>query len=288
VHIVYTVRDLWRQLPAEWQESTKHGRTLSFEEFLDDVIEAGVHGRVGKWFWSVHDALDVLGRWGRDVPPERVHVVTVPRSGSEPGLLWRRFAAVIGIDPERCDISVARFNTSLGAAEVGFLRRVNAAVSGRLTRKQRLRYVKDLLAQRILVAGRNQSPISAPPERFAWAQAKAEEFIAGIEAAGYDVVGDLDELRPLPPPDQPYRHPDDVAVAELVAVGVDAIVRLALHIARMRESRGVGANQSARPATAAGRLRTAVVQRVPARLRGLPARLRPGRLVHVVRRTLSR
>ena len=287
VHIVYTVRDLWRQLPAEWQESTKHGRTFSFEEFLDDVIGAGRNGRVGKWFWSVHDVLDVLGRWGRDLPPDRVHVVTVPRPGSDPGLLWRRYAAVIGIEPERFDIAVARSNASLGAAEVGFLRRVNAAVAGRLSRRQRLIFVKGLLAQRILVAGRNKTPIGAPPERFAWAQAKAEEFIAGIEAAGYDVVGDLDELRPLPPPNEPYLHPDDVAVPDLVRAGVDAIVGLALHMGRMRQTRGVGGTQPVTPRPT-GRLRAVVRARATARLRRVPARLRRGRALQAVRRTLRK
>ena len=34
VHIVYSARDLARQLPAGWQESIKQGRRWTFRRFL--------------------------------------------------------------------------------------------------------------------------------------------------------------------------------------------------------------------------------------------------------------
>ena len=37
VHVVLTVRDLARQLPAEWQQRTKHGRSQTFADFLTAV-----------------------------------------------------------------------------------------------------------------------------------------------------------------------------------------------------------------------------------------------------------
>jgi hypothetical protein len=145
-----------------------------------------------------------------------------------------------------------------------------------------MRYVKDLLAQRILVAGANDARIVAPPERFAWAQAKAEEYIDGIRAAGYDVVGDLDELRPAPP-QGPYVHPDEVAVTQVIGAAVEATARLALHMARMREAHGVGVPPGR--ATSSRRLRPALGSRLP-----VPARLRNSceRAVRKLRRTLSR
>ena len=76
----------------------------------------------------MHDPLDVLDRWGAGLPPERVHVVTVPPAGTDPGLLWERFAGLVGIDPDTVDTTVARANPSLGAEEVTFLRRVNERI----------------------------------------------------------------------------------------------------------------------------------------------------------------
>jgi hypothetical protein len=68
--------------------------------------------------------------------------------------LWTRFATVLGIEPDSIDTSVARPNASLGAAEVTFLRQVNAALSQgpgrRPDRALRGPYVKGLLAQDVL------------------------------------------------------------------------------------------------------------------------------------------
>ena len=43
VHLVLTLRDLARQLPADWQEGIKHGRRVSYPRYLDCVL--GGHGR---------------------------------------------------------------------------------------------------------------------------------------------------------------------------------------------------------------------------------------------------
>ena len=38
-----------------------------------------------------------------------------------------------------------------------------------------------------------------PASREAWAKEQAEILIAGLAGSGYDLIGDLDELRPRPP-----------------------------------------------------------------------------------------
>ena len=75
VHVVLTVRDLVRQLTAEWQEHVKHRSTKTLEQFVTDVRNDTE--RTG-WFWKVQDFDPVLERWGAGLPPERVHVITVP------------------------------------------------------------------------------------------------------------------------------------------------------------------------------------------------------------------
>jgi len=296
VHIVYSVRDLWSLLGAEWQESTKHGRSLSFDEYLADVLERGPDGVVGRWFWSVHDAVGVLERWGAGLPPERVHVVTLPPPGSEPGMLWRRFAGVLGVDPDRVDTTVARPNASLGAAEVTFLRQVNAELAaartggqqarrsgrtrregggtqagdGRLDRVQRSRYVKGLLAQQILAERAGKQRFAPPLERFDEVLALAEATVQQLGAAGYSVAGDLTELLPRRP-GQAGPHPDHVAPAELVAVGADALTGLVQHAVRLRTTHLAGPG----PATEEGGT-AATVRRRWHRLRSrLDRRLRP-------------
>ncbi|CAA9342057.1 MAG: hypothetical protein AVDCRST_MAG29-1639 [uncultured Nocardioidaceae bacterium] len=256
VHLVYSVRDLWGLLGAEWQESTKHGRGMTFADFLTDVLDEGPGGVVGGWFWSVHDAVDVLRRWGHDLPPERVHVLTVPTGGGRPNLLWERFAGLVGIQPDSIDTTSARSNTSLGAQEVAFLREVNSALAGpeslRVPRGDQRRLVKDVLAQDIL-AGRPGKTRYAPPlELFERVSARAEELVDGLRVAGYDVVGDLAELVPQRPRSAPVQ-PDETSGAELVDVALDALAGLVARTAELRGSHQ-GSAKDALPRLA-GRLR---------------------------------
>ena len=127
VHIVFSARDLVRQIPAEWQENVKHRRTKPYGTFLDDLRDPAREAEVAQWFWGVQEVPDVLDRWASAVPRERVHLVTVPPPGARPTLLWERFAGVFGIDP---DLSpTERANASLGVPESTTVRRLNTRLN---------------------------------------------------------------------------------------------------------------------------------------------------------------
>ena len=114
VHLVLSARDLARQIPAEWQENVKHRSTTSYARFLEQIQDPARSGKIARWFWAVQELPDILDRWGHDLPPERVHVVTVPPSAEDPGLLWRRFSQVFGLDGLELDLGAERANPSLG------------------------------------------------------------------------------------------------------------------------------------------------------------------------------
>lgn len=198
VHIVLTVRDFGTLLPAEWQETVKHRNRRTWEGWLADIIDKprGAPGRRRRWFWRAHDTLDVLGRWSGQVPADHVHVVTVPRPGAPPGLLWERFASVIGVDPNSVDPTAARANASLGLPEVELLRHLNSALPKDLPQWFYAAHVKEALAHRVLARRDTTRRLHLPPERHAWAHDQAQHLIGGLEASGYDVVGDLDDLVP--------------------------------------------------------------------------------------------
>src|SRR5262249_23421345 len=115
VHVVLTVRDTATLLPAEWQETVKHRNARAWEDWLGDVIdrESSDPGRRRWWFWRVHDTMAILSIWSRHLPAEHVHVITTPPRGSASGLLWQRFASLLGIDPGRVDLTPAPPNSSL-------------------------------------------------------------------------------------------------------------------------------------------------------------------------------
>lgn len=219
VHLVFTARDYLSQAGAVWQERLKYGHATRFRDFrLDAAAGTPV------WSWRTQDILGILGRWQHDLPASRVHVVTVPRGG-KPSVLWERFASVIGVDPAVASADIGSANQSLGVVEAELLRRVDERVGSVLRgSREHARWTRDLLANRVLSRGSR--------ERFAFSgeyavelEALSREAVAGITTAGYDVVGDLDDLLP-PHPLPTTRSPDDASTEELLDAAVDAIVGL--------------------------------------------------------------
>lgn len=219
VHVVYSARDYARQVPALWQEQLKFRSTTPLSEYEPAPLTAGPGSHFG---WRALDVVDVLERWGAGLPPDRVHVVTVPPRGSSPDLLWQRFATLCGIDPESCDTRLGRANQSLGAAEAELLRRVNPRISDEIRGAAEVpRWVRDYLGHAVLVP-RGGERIALGRQQVEQLRAKSQEAVQALEAAGYDVVGDLHEL--IPPADPPAgREPDAVTDAELLDVALDAI-----------------------------------------------------------------
>lgn len=199
VHVVLSARDLVRQIPAEWQENVKHRRTLGYRQFLDKVTDPRRRGALASWFWGVQEVPDILDRWGATLPPEHVHLVTVPRPGAPRDLLWQRFASVLGLDPDAYRPAVQRTNPSLGVPETAFIRRVNAHVDrGVLPNEDYRRFVRELLAHRTLSRRVGSARLTLPDDVHAWAAELSESWIALLARRGYDVVGDLADLRPEP------------------------------------------------------------------------------------------
>ncbi|MUN42027.1 hypothetical protein [Actinomadura litoris] len=238
VHVVFTARDLARQIPAHWQEDVKNRFTTSFPDFVAALRHRNWQGiDSARLFWGLQDPVAVLERWGASLPPDRVHVVTLPRPGAPRDLLWRRFCAAVGLVPDGYDLAVPYTNPSLGLAETEFLRLLNGALDDGLGWPAYNDVVKHYLAQDVLTARPDPVRIRLPAGDLPWATERAIETAEGLRAAGYHVVGDLYELVPVegaaeaesaePPP------------ADLADVAVDAAAALLLRV-REREGRAEG------------------------------------------------
>ncbi|WP_459969006.1 hypothetical protein [Nocardioides pyridinolyticus] len=191
VHAVVTVRDLPRGLPSAWQEEIKAGSTARFGRHLRKLQRQEREG-AGRNPWIHLDAPAVLARWGEHVPAERLHVVTVPPSGSAPTLLLERFAAVLGVDPGLLEPEERPANTSLGLVQAEVLRRVNAELPDEVHR----RYVYSDVVKRSFargVLGRQEGErILVPGEYRDWCEEVTARQVEALR--GYDVVGSLDDL----------------------------------------------------------------------------------------------
>ena len=226
VHLVYSARDLARQIPAEWQEATKHGQRQSFARFLTRV-QASPRSKPSTWFWRVQGVPDVLSRWSRGLPPERVHLVTVPQAGAPRDVLWDRFCAVFGIEAGWAPQDSDQVNSSIGTAETALLRKLNRRLRKELDTTDYRALVNQLLVHETLAHRSDMTRATLPPAMYPWASGIAEEWIEWIEGSGINVVGDVDELRPVAPAaDERWRDPDRPQRGEMLDAAIDALVAI--------------------------------------------------------------
>lgn len=221
VHVVFSARDLARQFPAFWQESIKQGRRWTFKKFLERAQNDS-----SIFFWRSQSLPSVLGRWGTGLEPDHIHLVTVPQSGS-PELLWQRFCSVFGIDPAWAPKESTKANPSMGIAETALIRRLNRrlATNG-LSDHHHATLVREILVHQNL-AHREGRKATLPPDLYPWVQELTEGWIEWVEGAGVDVVGDLDELRPVAPPENArWLNPDKPAQGKVITAALEALVAM--------------------------------------------------------------
>ncbi|HSE71079.1 MAG TPA: hypothetical protein VLA97_10005 [Nocardioidaceae bacterium] len=222
VHVVLTARDLVRQIPAEWQEHVKHRSTETFPAFVKGLRRENPDA----WFWKVQDYPSVLSRWGGHLPPERLHVVTVPPAGTDPSLLWARFAGLLDLDPSAFELGGSRSNTSLGYEQAELLRRVNAELGDRLPIPGPYPAdVKTVFAQRVL-AERRGTKFGLQGDDLDYARERGARMAEELKALGAHVVGDLADLVPPVTEEEPVDLQALVSDDKLLAESIAALAGL--------------------------------------------------------------
>jgi hypothetical protein len=218
VRVVLTVRDLGRNIPAMWQEGLKNGNAWHWREFLEDIERPReTRSDRAKKFWRHMNYPFLAKRWSDVVGADRVTLVTVPHPGAHPRLLWERFCSVVGLDPAPFEIS-GRSNASLGAASAQVLRALNEVLPESMPLAHYQRVVKHSLAKQGLSEhARWEQPIGFADD---WVADRAAAHIRRLEELDLRVVGDLEDLRPVPaegidPSDVPVQAQLEAAVAAL-------------------------------------------------------------------------
>jgi len=193
-HLVITARDLARQVPAAWQQQIQQRHMISWPDFLRSMRDGT---KLAAYFLAAQDASDVALRWAGDLPADRVHVVTVPRPGAPKSALLERFCGVLGIDLAAVASTVPVANESLGRTPLELLRRVIVDLGERLPHPRAGfgRVGKRYFAHEVL-APMGADRLVLPAEMAPWCEEQTERLVQQISAAGYEVVGDLEELRP--------------------------------------------------------------------------------------------
>lgn len=196
VHVIFTIRDLARVLPASYQESVLNRRRWTWQEFLAEQSDEELPGEE-RGFWRLHDINALIKRWVIAIPPEQIHVVTVPPPGAPAAALWERFAQVLGVAQVPVNLEDVRRNDGLGLASTEVMRRVNIRsreekISSTVHRKL---LTHQLAKQGLSQLDRGQRP-TIPQELHPWVRTRVEGQVEGLKASGVDLVGDLDDLQP--------------------------------------------------------------------------------------------
>lgn len=280
VHVVVTARDPARQLVADWQESVKHGRKQTFTTYVRRAGLSGAPkpGGVDHAAFRAQHLIDVLDAWAGDLAADHVHVVTVPPAGSDPGLLWRRFAGLLGVEePDRFAAGQAvRHNARLGVADIELLRRVGRALDHRIVSDEFGAVAKNLYAQSVLPKVSRTAPPVLPAQLLPRATQLAESWMEQVSARGYDVRGDLADLRPVAV-DGPA--PQDWDAGDVINTAAAATAELLLEIAGLRRTvaslKGVGADEPGQPTRSADSTESpSLSDRVARKARNAQRRLR--------------
>jgi hypothetical protein len=218
VRVIVTARSLNRLAVSRWQEWVKNGGTREIDDFpVRDRFEPA-----DDWGWNSIDLADVLERWGAVIPHDRITVIVVDTS-ADPGLLWERFAAVVGVEAKGYPPAEEPRNTSLGVVEVELLRRVNTKLDGFKSAKDRAKWIRRYLGEgTILPSGSEKFRASTRKhQEFAARDRRAVEFLT---TGGFNVDGDVALLETDTSPN--LRQPGEVTDSELVEAATAAIANL--------------------------------------------------------------
>ncbi len=235
VEIILTVRDTISTIPAQWQTSCRNGAHVPYRRFVYGVRDAIAlqdaeddqgtpSARVSKpvrLFRRTQDIERMLDVWVPLVGAERVHVVTVPPRGSDPAVLWQRFASVVGVDPDVCEQPEDTSNSSLGHASTELMRLVNKQLD--LSPTDYTLLVKGPLARRILGSrAAAEQPIRMHRRGHILGVRWNRRIRRAVRRHGVDVVGSLDDLVVRRPGKDVRARLPRVAPAEVLAAAVHA------------------------------------------------------------------
>ncbi len=238
VHAVLTVRDTTKVLPAQWQTSCRNRGTIPWPRFVNGVQhalrpDASSKSKSARVFQRTQGIVRMLGVWEAAVGARRLHVVTVPPRGSDPRLLWDRFAQVIGVDPQVCSREPVSSNASMGHASTEMLRQLNLELADLIQRDYE-RVVRGPLRPVLGARTSQEEPIRLNRRGARLAAQWNRRVREAIADSGARFVGDQSDL-PIQPPDpslpEALPTPDPEAILAAAVAARDGLLDLEANLA---------------------------------------------------------
>ena len=153
------------------------------------------------WFWRVQGLPDVLGPVGQRTPARAGAPGDRAAAGAPPERAVAALLPAFGIDPAWAPLDSEPPNASLGIAETQLLRRLNRGSGGRAPSEPvPPRWCASCVVQRDPGRAAADAAGDPAPGRLRLGRGGRRGVDRVGQGAGIDVVGDLEDLRPVRPP----------------------------------------------------------------------------------------
>ncbi|HYF73047.1 MAG TPA: hypothetical protein VD864_09505, partial [Nocardioides sp.] len=183
VHLVLTIRGLAKLLPSTWQQRIQQGSEApALEDFVDQIAHRT--GPIAERWWRERGVRPVIERWAVEVPPERIHVVIMPRPGAGGSTLLERYCQVLGVRADALVTEHGDRNPALGRAQAEVLRLVKEQVPDELMDRHGYVPVGKWWLARQHLAPQGGTPPRMPVRFQGWCEEEARATIAYLRDSG--------------------------------------------------------------------------------------------------------
>ena len=196
LEVIFTVRPVAKILPSAYQQEVKNGSKLSYDLWLERVLEPDKENRNKTRFWARHSHHIEIAKWSEIVGKDRVTVIISDES--KPSFLTETFFGLVGVDTQNFrESKKVVVNRSMDLAEIELLRQINQKFDRTLGWDE---YVADIRST-LVKTWTQSAPSEASPGRLANPEAfkdridqKVQAVTEGIKGLGVEVIGDVDSL----------------------------------------------------------------------------------------------
>lgn len=197
VQVLITARPVADVLAGFWQEEVRWGATITFDQWVDGVLESAARPNAHP-FWACHDHAAIVERWVEATNAQQV-TVAIARP-DQPSAITNAVEQLLGVPGGMLTHQgndTARTNRSLTMAEVELVRRLNAVMTDP-SRPAQMDEILRLATIDRLVEGRRpgrDEPAARPSRPVVESLVPVSvEVVERLRAANVRVIGDPDTL----------------------------------------------------------------------------------------------
>jgi hypothetical protein len=196
LRVIFTVRPVAKILPSAYQQEVKNGSKLTFDRWLERVLEPEKENRNKTRFWTRHSHHIEIDKWAEVVGKDRITVIVADES--KPEFLTESFFKLVQADTSNFRESKKEVvNRSMDLAEIELLRRINAKFDRNMGWDEYVVGIRSTLVKTWTqsLPSENSPGKLVNPEAFREAiDQRVAQVTEGIRSLGVEIFGDVDSL----------------------------------------------------------------------------------------------